>query len=51
MVLFFAGGTGVLERGNGTGLAGEVTHFDGGNHSLDMGKWCTWEGEMGCLIN
>jgi hypothetical protein len=48
---FLPGEQGVLECGNGTTLAGEMVHFDGGNHPLDMGKWCTWKGEMVCLSN
>jgi hypothetical protein len=51
IVLIFAGGTGVLEWGNGTTLAWEMAHFDGGNPLLDRGKWCIWEGEMGYLRN
>jgi hypothetical protein len=49
--VFFAGGTGVLEGGKGTTLAGEMAHFGGGNPLLDRGKWCIWEGEMVCLSN
>jgi hypothetical protein len=51
IVLFLAGGTGALECRNGTTLAGEMAHFDGGNPSLGRGKWCICEGEMGCLRN
>ena len=46
IVLIFAGGTGVLEKGKGTAFAGEMVHFGRGNPSFDWGKWCILEGEI-----
>ena len=44
--VFFCRGTGVVERGRRTGLAGEMAHSDGetihskwGNGVLGMGTW------------
>jgi len=48
-VLIFAGGTGVLEGGNGIALVGAMAHFGSGNLSFDWGKWCIWVGEIVCL--
>jgi hypothetical protein len=45
-VFIFAGGQGVLERGNDSTWAGDMYYFGWGNHPLDRGKWCTWAGEM-----
>ena len=51
IVVIFAGGQGVLELGNGITWAWDMYHFGSGNHPLDRGKWCTWDGEMMCSSN
>ena len=47
MVFFFAGGTVVLEFGNGTGLAGEMAHFDGEIFYLTGEKGALRRGKRG----
>ncbi len=46
IVLIFAGGHGVLERGNGRAWVREMHHFSGGNPLLEWGKWCILVGEI-----
>jgi hypothetical protein len=37
---YFVGGKGVLESGNGSAWVWDMSHFGGGNLSLEWGKWC-----------
>jgi len=38
MVLFFAGGRGVLKKRKRSAFAGDIRHFGLGNISFDLGK-------------